>query len=104
MGHDISGLNKQGKEVAYARYGMSNSCARILYKVLNAEDCDGAVSGTGVEKVFTENQILEAVARCLTIRWDEINDGEHEKEKIEEFLKGCMDTATEEGEVTIFFG
>ncbi|WCF11567.1 hypothetical protein NDS46_29925 (plasmid) [Paenibacillus thiaminolyticus] len=104
MGHDISGFNKRGIEVAYARYGMSNPGARILYKVLNAEDYDGGVSGIGIEKKFNENQIVEAIAKCLTINWDEVSEGDYEKEKIEGFLKDCLNTATEEGEVKIFFG
>ncbi len=47
MGHDISGFNKAGQEIAYARFSMGNCNALILYRLLNAQKYYAGVSGSG---------------------------------------------------------
>jgi hypothetical protein len=106
MGHDISGYNKENKEVVYTRYGSWNEGARHLYRVLGAQSSDGGVSGVGEEIYFDENQIRDAILKSETIDWSNIEqtEPEYEKDKLAKFLDGLLRTATNEGKVKVYFG
>ena len=64
MGHDISGINQSGEEIAYARFAMWNYNANILYDLLDAQNYNGGVSGIGDSVVFTRKQIEKALHDC----------------------------------------
>jgi homoserine kinase len=61
MGHDISGYNKAGKEIAYARFSMGNYNATILYNLLDANNYYAGVSGSGDSSIFSIQQIEKAM-------------------------------------------
>ncbi|WP_261176734.1 hypothetical protein [Anaerobacillus sp. CMMVII] len=61
MGHDISGFNKAGEEIAYARFSMGNYNAIILYSLLDADDYYAGVSGSGKGSTFSTQQIEKAL-------------------------------------------
>ncbi|MNW45848.1 hypothetical protein D3C74_231200 [compost metagenome] len=106
MGHDISGYNKENKEVVYTRYGSWNEGARHLYRVLDVQSLDGGVSGVGEEIYFDENQIRNAISRAETIDWSNIEqtEPEYEKDKLAKFLDGLLCIATNEDKVKVYFG
>ncbi|QPC45528.1 hypothetical protein [Mangrovibacillus cuniculi] len=109
MGHDIYGLNKKGKEIAYARFSMSNSNARILYRVLNAQDKDGGVSGIGAVADFDFHQMESARKTFLGHTKDLRNIppgslAHHDIQQISTFLTNCKETAHREGKVQVYFG
>ena len=104
MGHDISGYNKQGEEIAYARYAIGNGNSEKLYNVLDAWEYYGGVSGLGQSAKYNVRQIEQAIEKFKAINWDNIEDWEYEKNKLERFLNNCLETAKREGEVSIYFG
>ncbi|QHS24140.1 hypothetical protein GWK91_15070 [Virgibacillus sp. MSP4-1] len=108
MGHDILGVNRAGKEIAYARFSMGNYNATVLYRLLDADDFYAGVSGSGGSTLFSVQQIEHAIhsysqlfeknesASELDIDWD--------LKQIKEFLLNCLTTAKNEGNVKVFFG
>ncbi|MEH7096136.1 hypothetical protein [Neobacillus vireti] len=110
MGHDISGYNKAGKEIAYARFSMGNYNAAILYNVLDANNYYAGVSGSGGSATFSIQQIEKAMNAykqfckkgdfSLTRReffpWDQ--------KQILDFIQNCLTTANNEGSVRVYFG
>lgn len=66
MGHDISGFIKgqTGKEVAYLRIGAFNTNKSFFfYDAIQSQECNGGVSGLGVEKTFTNEELKIAKQR-----------------------------------------
>ena len=66
MGHDISGFIKgqTGKEIAYLRIGAFNTNKSFFfYDAIQSQECNGGVSGTGVEKSFTNEELKIAKQR-----------------------------------------
>jgi len=70
MGHDITAIRKSAldsgseDELSYIRIGAWNRHkAYMLYDALEAEDCNGGVSGNGGEKEFTPDQLKIALAK-----------------------------------------
>lgn len=66
MGHDISGFIKgqTGKEIAYLRIGAFNTNKSFFfYDAIQSQECNGGVSGTGVEKYFTNEELKIAKQR-----------------------------------------
>jgi hypothetical protein len=110
MGHDISGYNKAGKEIAYARFSMGNYNATILYNVLDANNYYAGVSGSGGSSTFSIQQIEKAMnaykqfykngdsslAKKEFFAWDQ--------KQILNFIQNCLATAKLEGSVRIYFG
>jgi hypothetical protein len=110
MGHDISGYNKAGKEIAYARFSMGNYNATILYNVLDANNYYAGVSGSGGSSTFSIQQIEKAMnaykqfykngdsslAKKEFFTWDQ--------KQILNFIQNCLATAKLEGSVRIYFG
>ena len=109
MGHDISGYNKDGQEIAYARFSMGNHNAAILYSLLNANKFYAGVSGCGdscdfsiqqFEKALNSyNQLYdthESLPKSDSLPWDQ--------KQIHEFLLNCLRTAQKEGSVEVYFG
>lgn len=108
MGHDISGLNKAGEEIAYARFSMGNYNAHILYSLLDANEYNGGVSGIGDVSTFSIQQIEKALnaynqffenndslSECDNVSWDQ--------KQIQNFILNCLATAKKEGNVKICF-
>lgn len=103
MGHDILGHNKTGKEVAYARFGMGNYNATILYSLLDADNYNAGVSGSGDIATFSVQQMDKALNSYKQL----YNHGDSlswDQKQILRFLSNCLATAQEEGSVTVFFG
>ncbi|MFA9560649.1 hypothetical protein ACERII_25445 [Evansella sp. AB-rgal1] len=110
MGHDISGFNKAGEEIAYARFSMGNNNATILYRLLDAGEYYAGVSGSGGSSSFSKEQIQRALiiyhrlpnnAKSSSTKddfesWD--------MKQILEFIQNCLATAEKEGSVTVYFG
>ncbi|MBB6447935.1 hypothetical protein [Bacillus benzoevorans] len=100
MGHDIIGYNKSGKEIAYARFGMSNYNAIILYSLLDAEKYYAGVSGSGHITSFSIQQIEKAYqlfksGEFLMDQWD--------RKQILNFVQNCLAAAQKEGSVRVAF-
>ena len=81
MGHDISAYKKgtandeNANEIAYLRIGAWNRHkANLFYAALNAEKCDGGVSGTGESRDYNLNEIGIAAKKAKYL------SGEEEKE------------------------
>ncbi|TWD94584.1 hypothetical protein FB550_113117 [Neobacillus bataviensis] len=103
MGHDISGYNKAGEEIAYARFSMGNYNATILYNLLDANNYYAGVSGSGGSSTFSIQQIEKALnafkqfyKKSDSLPWDQ--------KQILNFIQNCLATAKMEGGVRIYFG
>ena len=109
MGHDISGYNKAGKEIAYARFSMGNYNATILYNLLDANNYYAGVSGSGNSSSFSIQQIEKAMngyeqfykngdslSESNLLNWDQ--------KQIQNFIQNCLATAKIEGSVRVYFG
>jgi hypothetical protein len=104
MGHDIGGFNKKGEEIAYARYSMSNYNSDLLYKAFDSSSFHAGVSGNGADKIFTIEQVKNAKVFLNNLNDDDFKgDIEYEKEKLENFIYNCLETAKKEGCVRIGF-
>ncbi|MFJ7724980.1 hypothetical protein ACIQXV_02340 [Neobacillus sp. NPDC097160] len=109
MGHDISGYNKAGEEIAYARFSMGNYNAKILYSVLDANNYYAGVSGSGDSSTFSIQQIEKA----LNVYKQFYKNGESPSEsdvltwdqkQILNFILNCLATAQKEESVRVYFG
>jgi hypothetical protein len=106
MGHDISGFNKAGEEIAYARFSMSNRNAIVLYSLLDAHKYYAGVSGCGDSCDFSIKQFEKALdsykqlyhtpPKSDSLHWDQ--------KQIHKFLTNCLRTAQKEGSVEVYFG
>ncbi|MDG5786151.1 hypothetical protein QA612_01515 [Evansella sp. AB-P1] len=108
MGHDIYGYNKDGKEIAYARFSMWNDNATILYRLLDSMDYHGGVSGLGRSSAFDKEKIENAL-NSYTQLHNNIGNfmsgcDPFDLEQIQNFIQNCYTTAQKEGSVTVFFG
>lgn len=109
MGHDIYGYNRNGKEIAYARFFMSNPSASTLYYILGAEEYNGGVSGIGAKEKFSLEQMEKAKNKLLQFYDVEdlselkIRSLDMDDEQILNFLSNCLKTAKEEDDVEIVF-
>lgn len=109
MGHDISGYNKAGNEIAYARFSMGNYNATILYNFLNANDFYAGVSGTGRSTTFSTEQIEKALKAykefyCTGDCLSEIDLLAIDQKQILKFILNCLATAQKENIVKVYFG
>ncbi|MGG5252203.1 hypothetical protein ACQYAD_01495 [Neobacillus sp. SM06] len=110
MGHDISGYNKKGEEIAYARFSMGNRNAIILYNLLESVTSYAGVSGSGRSSTFSKQQMEKSLQACKQffnknaasfsgnefLEWDQ--------KQIQTFIQGCLETAQKEGVVRVYFG
>jgi hypothetical protein len=107
MGHDISGINKAGKEIAYARFSMWNSNAAILYSVFDALEYHAGVSGNGRSSTFSLQQVDKASKNFDQIyptSQERIESMPLDHQQIFNFIMNCLETAKKEGNVKIYFG
>ena len=109
IGHDIFGYNQNGESIAYARFSMSNSAAGILYRLLDATEFDGGVSGIGAKETYSIQQMEKSLENFKRIYY-RIGSSKHENsfleqdlEQISNFITKCLQTANEEGDVTVIF-
>lgn len=109
MGHDISGYNKAGKEIAYARFSMGNYNATILYRLLDAYDFYAGVSGSGRSTTFSTEQIEKALKAYKEF----FHTGDSlsgigllgmDQKQILNFIINCLVTAQKENSVKVYFG
>ncbi|WP_419954577.1 hypothetical protein ACN6MT_01745 [Neobacillus niacini] len=109
MGHDISGYNQAGKEIAYARFSMGNHNATILYRLLDAFDFYSGVSGSGRSTTFSKEQIekaLKAYKEFFRTR-DPLANIDLlgiDQKQILKFILNCLATAQKENSVKVYFG
>lgn len=109
MGHDISGYNKAGEEIAYARFGMSNYNATILYSLLDANYYYAGVSWSGESNTYSLQQIEKAL-NAYNQLYNADNTQPKSKyftwdlKQIQNFILSCLVTAQKEGSVKVFFG
>ncbi|MBT2727197.1 hypothetical protein J7E63_09635 [Bacillus sp. ISL-75] len=109
MGHDISGYNKAGKEIAYARFSMGNYNATILYNLLDANNYYAGVSGSGDSSIFSIQQIEKAmnVYKQFYKNGDSLSESDFltwDQKQILNFIQNCLATAKIEGSVRVYFG
>ncbi|MCC3357795.1 hypothetical protein [Bacillus sp. REN16] len=109
MGHDISGYNKAGEEIAYARFGMSNYNSTFLYSFLDADEYYAGVSGTGGGTTFSTEQIEKALYSYEQFFGSgevqlESNGANWDQKQIQDFILNCLITAQKEGSVKVLFG
>lgn len=109
MGHDISGFNKAGQEIAYARFSMGNCNALILYRLLNAQKYYAGVSGSGGGTTFSIQQIEKALADYKQFYKHDDSPAENDasnwdQKQILNFIRSCLVTAHIEGRVRVYFG
>lgn len=80
----------------------------LLYKVLEAEDCSGGVSGYGVERRFGREQIGRALVQLRRMAQEDPVDDEDEPSVADElaFITDCADYIVNNGvpDVLIYFG
>ena len=109
MSHDICGYNKAGEEIAYARFSMGNYNATILYGLLDANEYNAGVSGSGGSSTFSIQQIekaLNAYKKFLNqddSSLSESNFLEWDEKQILNFIQNCFVTAQKEESVNVFF-
>lgn len=110
MGHDISGFNKVGEEIAYARFSMGNVNATILYRLLHAYKYYAGVSGSGGSTCFSIQQCEEALNSFnqFYTNGDSLPKNnifiQYDQKQIQDFLTNCLATAHKEGSVKVYFG
>jgi hypothetical protein len=109
MGHDISGYNKAGKEIAYARFSMGNYNATILYNLLDANNYYAGVSGSGDSSIFSIQQIEKAmnVYKQFYKNGNSLSESEFltwDQKQILNFIQNCLAIAKIEGSVRVYFG
>lgn len=109
MGHDISGYNKAGEEIAYARFSMGNYNATILYSLLDAINYYAGVSGSGDSSTFSLQQIEKALNAYKKLYNNDDSKSESDfltsdKKQIMNFILNCLETAQKEENVRVYFG
>lgn len=110
MGHDISGFNKVGEEIAYARFSMGNVNATILYRLLQAYKYYAGVSGSGGSTCFSTQQCEDALNsfKKFYTNGDSLPRNHsfihYDQKQIQDFLTNCLATAQIEGSVKVYFG
>jgi hypothetical protein len=108
MGHDISGYNKAGEEIAYARFSMGNYNAITLYSLLGADQFYAGVSGSGGSSTFSIQQIEKALNSYIQLFDHKKSLSESEidwdQKQIRSFIANCLATAQKEGNVKVYFG
>ncbi|TKC16143.1 hypothetical protein [Robertmurraya kyonggiensis] len=110
MGHDISGYNKAGEEIAYARFSMWNNNAILLYRLLDANQYYAGVSGSGKIATLSKGKIEVA----MSAYWRIFNKSDSsapksdfviwDQKQILDFIQNCLATAQKEGSVRVYFG
>jgi hypothetical protein len=108
MGHDISGFNKAGEEIAYARFSMWNHNAIILYHLLESTKYFAGVSGSGRSSNFSIQQIEKALNSYKQFyhQGDSLQENEWrdwDQKQIQNFILNCLATAKNEGNVKVSF-
>jgi hypothetical protein len=108
MGHDISGYNKAGEEIAYARFSMGNYNAIILYDLLDANNYYAGVSGSGDSSTFSTQQFEKALNSYnqLYDNNDSLSESDFlnwDQKQILTFILNCLATAQNEGNVRVCF-
>jgi hypothetical protein len=109
MSHDIVGYNKAGEEIAYARFSMGNYYATILYSLLDANDCNSGVSGSGDSSNFSIQQMEKALNAYMQLYPYDASLSENDfldwdQKQILNFIENCFATAQKEGSVRVLFG
>lgn len=63
MGHDIYGHRPTEKEeaVAYLRRSAFSEYSKEIYNALDCLDCSGGVSGIGVDREFSKDDLMRAL-------------------------------------------
>lgn len=104
MGHDISGINNRGEEIAYARFSMGNYNSTILYSLLDANKFYAGVSGSGKSSIFSIKQMEKALNTYNQLYGNSLSERDWDLKQIHDFIHNCMATAQKEGSVNIYFG
>jgi hypothetical protein len=104
MGHDISGYNNAGEEIAYARFSMGNYNSTILYNLLDANKFYAGVSGSGNSTTFSIKQFEKALNIYNQLYGHSLSERDWDLKQIQDFIQNCLATAQKEGSVNIYFG
>ncbi len=110
MGHDISGYNRAGEEIAYARFSMGNYNAAILYHLLDANEYYAGFSGSGGSTALSTRQIEKALNEYKQLFKNDVSSiaesdfSNWDQRQILDFIQNCLATAQKEGSVKVFFG
>ena len=94
MGHDITAYSIQGDgEVAYLRRSAFDEKNKQIYELLDCIDCYGGQSGNGSVKVFSRDDIADAIIGA-------VGDDRYNREL--QFLTDCI--VNMEDKISIHFG
>ncbi|MFB3169376.1 hypothetical protein P5G62_019895 [Neobacillus sp. 179-C4.2 HS] len=106
MGHDISGFNNTGEEIAYARFSMGNYNSTILYSLLEANQFYAGVSGSGKSTTFSINQLEKALNTYNQLYGNgkSLSERDWDLKQIQDFIQNCLANAQKEGRVNVYFG
>ena len=110
MSHDICGYNKAGEEIAYARFSMGNYNATILYSLLDANEYNAGVSGSGGSSTFSIQQIEKALntyKKFFNQNDSSLSESDFlawDQKQILNFILNCLATAQKEESVRVCFG
>ncbi|GAA0453490.1 hypothetical protein [Alkalibacillus silvisoli] len=105
MGHDILGYDQSGKQIAYARFSMSNYNADVLYNVLDSEEHNAGVSGAFARSNFSVQQIELALRKFIQSHENKysLKGNDPDNVQIKKFLENCLEIAEKEGKVEVCF-
>lgn len=100
--------NKSEEEIGYLRFTMGDLNAFLLYDLLDANDCNGGVSGLGKSRTIFLEQIEKAV-QTYNSNWEHQTHDESNEfimwqhHEIINFLEKCLEAATKEDSVEVVF-
>lgn len=103
MGHDIIAKNKQGKEIAYARYSAFHPYTDKIYEVLGAIEFNAGVSGIGLEREYSLSEIREAKQKCDLLNESDFDGNQDELTYLKNFIYSCFNAVKKDGCITICF-
>ncbi|MGM0845098.1 MAG: hypothetical protein ACQEUT_08985 [Bacillota bacterium] len=107
MSHEMLGCNREGEEVAYARFSMGNSNAFVLYDLLDAHHYNAGVSGSGKSHSYSPLQMEKAFNGWKKLygkkSQSESGAANWDGKQINEFILNCFKTAQKEGSVKVLF-
>ena len=101
-------VNQANQEVAYVRFSMGNYSSIDFYRLFDALQYHGGVSGIGASAKYTVSQVERAL-QLFQQQFQQKNAKEesdfaaYERREIQTFIENCLSTAKKEGIVRISY-
>jgi len=77
MGHTATIINKAGQRLDDLDFHMADSLAHGFYILMKAKECDGGVSGKGITKNYSLQDLIEIKNRILNLSYSELIEIDH---------------------------